>query len=67
MSSPERKCLHEMANKLTIAQGKVKRVLYGRSEESEVDLRKAEKAIDAAIQLIKELREMVIEKQEKQP
>lgn len=64
MSTPERTLLHDMVNKLTVAQGKVRRVLRGKSENQEVDLEKASNAIDDTVELIKQLRQVFIDKEE---
>ncbi|MCB0391105.1 MAG: hypothetical protein KDD58_07435 [Bdellovibrionales bacterium] len=63
MSSEERECLHDLANKITIAQGKIRRVLNKRSEDQEADLQKADLVINDAIVLIKKIRQLLIAKE----
>ncbi len=58
--APERTILHDMVNKLTIAQGKVKRVASGKTTDQEIDLEKAQKAIDDTVSLVKQLRELIV-------
>ncbi|MCB0356063.1 MAG: hypothetical protein KDD40_03600 [Bdellovibrionales bacterium] len=59
MSSEERKCLHKLANKITIVQGNLKKILQGRTEDQNVELKKMEAALDESILLVQTLQELL--------
>ena len=68
----ERKCIHDMANHLTIIQGVVrktmKELVAARVLPAEIDrLAKADDYLKQSIAALKELRQTIIEKSEASP